>query len=106
MPAAGDVGAADELLDWVVGVRPDVVPALQRALAIDNLTTQQRMQTLLATDRPAYDALVLVVLAGYYRHPDVRERIGYPGQVPMPVPAHDFPEYISEGLLDYLVESS
>ena len=106
MPDAGDVGVADELLDWVLGVRPDLVPALQRALEPGDQSTEELIATLLGTDRAAYDAVVLVILAGYYHHPEVRQRIGYPGQVPMPVPAHDFPEYITEGLLDHLVTSS
>jgi choline dehydrogenase-like flavoprotein len=103
MPAAGDVGVADELLDWVLGIRSDLAAPLHRALSIDAGSTQEHMATLLASDRAASEALILVVLAGYYHHPGVRQKIGYPGQVPMPVPAHDFPEYISEGLVDYLL---
>jgi choline dehydrogenase-like flavoprotein len=103
MPAAGDVGVADGLLDWVLAVRPDLAAPLHRVLNLVDRSTEDLMATLLDADRAGFEALVLVVLAGYYHHPAVREQIGYPGQVAMPVPAHDFPEYISEGLLDYLL---
>ena len=56
-------------------------------------------------DREAYHALVFAVIAGYYHHPDVCSKIGYPGQVARTLTSHDFPEYVSEGLLDFLLTS-
>jgi hypothetical protein len=47
---------------------------------------------------------VLVMVGGYYHHPDVRRLIGYPGQVARVVLAFDYPDYLTEGLLDHLVE--
>ena len=37
-------------------------------------------------------------------HPEVRDRIGYPGQLARPVNALDYPEYLTEGLLDTVIE--
>jgi choline dehydrogenase-like flavoprotein len=100
IPAAGELGVADHLLDWVLGLRPDLSEPLRRALAGDGGDPADRLRHLEAADRAAFDALVLVVLAGYYHDAGVRDRIGYPGQVPRPVQARDYPEYLSEGLLD------
>ncbi|MCU1375530.1 MAG: glucose dehydrogenase, partial [Actinomycetia bacterium] len=102
VPAAGELGVADHLLDWVLGVRPDLSEPLRRALAGDVHDPDDRLRHLEASDRAAFDALVLIVLAGYYHDAGVRDRIGYPGQVPRPVQARDFPEYLSEGLLDHV----
>ena len=55
-------------------------------------------------DPPAYRALVLLVLAAYYRSPDVRARIGWPGPEGAPVGRFEYPEYLTEGLLDHLTE--
>ena len=103
MPAAGDVGVADELLDWVLGVRPDIASPLHRALTLRDTSAEAVIDTLLGSDPAACEALIVVVLAAYYHHPKVRELIGYPGQIPKPVPALDFPDYITEGLLDHLL---
>ena len=52
------------------------------------------------TERATYYDLVLAVVAGYYHSEVVRDLIGYPGQEARPVSGLDFPEYVSEGLLD------
>jgi hypothetical protein len=103
MPAAADVGVAGDLLDRVLDARPDLVAPLLRAVDRDVDDPAVRLERLRTTDAPAYRALVLVVLAAYYRAPDVRARLGYPGQEATPVGRFEFPEYLSEGLLDHLV---
>ena len=45
-------------------------------------------------------ALQLVIVAGYYTDKDVRERLGYPGQLAQQVNAWRYPEYLAEGLID------
>ena len=99
MPAASQVGVEDRGADWVLTVRPDLVEPLERALRIraDELASLRR------ADGTAYDALVVTVLAAYYRDEEVRAAIGYPGQVASVVDSRAFPQYISEGLLDHLV---
>jgi choline dehydrogenase-like flavoprotein len=103
MPAAADVGVAGDLLDRVLDARPDLVAPLLRAVDRDVDDPSARLEVLRTTDAPAYRALVLVVLAAYYRAPGVRARLGYPGQEATPVGRFEFPEYLSEGLLDHLV---
>jgi choline dehydrogenase-like flavoprotein len=102
MPSATDVGVADDLLDAVVRARPDLVDDLRRGLlsAVDDAS--DAVHELRRTDAAAYRAVVLLALAAYYRAPEVQTRIGWPGPIATPVGRFDFPEYLSEGLLDHL----
>jgi hypothetical protein len=104
MPAATDVGVADDLLDAVLRARPDLVDDLRRALADDVVDAWDAVQQLRRVDSGAYRALVLLVLAAYYRSPEVAARIGWAGPLATPVGRFDFPEYLSEGLLDHVLE--
>ena len=45
----------------------------------------------------------MLVLAAYYRSPEVQARIGWPGPVGTAVGRFDYPEYLSEGLLDHVM---
>jgi hypothetical protein len=103
MPGADDVGVADEHLDAVLAARPDLVDDLRRALADHRADAITALDDLRSAARGAYHALVLVVLAAYYRSPEVQLRIGYPGQEPRPVSAFTYPEYLTEGLLDHVL---
>ena len=100
MPAASAAGIAGELLDRVLVARPDLGPVLAAALAVPFDDACARLAELEATDPHAHHALLLAVAGGYYLHPDVRRGIGYPGQLAQPVNARDYPEYLTEGLLD------
>ena len=105
MPAAGDVGIADDLVDWVLTARPDLATAVTRALDRDGdiADATDALASLKGDDREAYHAIVFAVIAGYYHHPDVCSKIGYPGQIARTLASHEFPEYVSEGLLDFLL---
>ena len=61
------------------------------------------LSTTCAHDNVASRALVLVVLAAYYRSDTVEPALGYPGPVATPVGRFEFPEYLDEGLLDHLI---
>lgn len=102
MPGTDDVGVADDLVDAVLDARPDLVDDLRRALRAHD-DPDAHLARLRTDDRAAYRALVLVVLAAYYRAPLVQAGIGWPGPVPTPVPRFEFPEYLEEGLLDHLL---
>jgi choline dehydrogenase-like flavoprotein len=98
-PSAGAAGVADRLLDQVLAARPDLAAGLHRALAPSPAAPAARLAEL-AADRPALDALELVVAGGYYLNPDVRLAIGYPGQEARTLHIDRFPAYVEEGLLD------
>jgi hypothetical protein len=103
MPAAGEVGVAHDLLDAVLRARPDLLDDLRRALVDGVDDGWDGVQALRRADSAAYRALVLLVLAAYYRSPEVGTRIGWAGPAATPVGRFDFPEYLSEGLLDHMI---
>jgi choline dehydrogenase-like flavoprotein len=103
-PAASTAGVAGPLLDRVLAARPDLLPALRRALAEPFTDAGARLAALRASDPRGAHAVELAVAGGYYLSPDVRERIGYPGQVARPASALDYPEYLADGLLERVLE--
>jgi hypothetical protein len=104
MPAAGEVGVADGQLDKVLAVRPDLAEPLARALAdADPADHEASLARLRERDRQAHDALLLVVVGGYYIDADVRRRIGYDGQQPVEVRPEIIPNYVEEGLIEPLL---
>ncbi len=114
MPAASEVGVHAALADRVLGYRPDLAHPLRRALATAapraaspegcSRVSSTSLDELRRVDRPAHQALLVVVAAGYYLSEDVRTRIGYAGQEAIAVDAFAYPEYVSEGLLDGVLE--
>jgi hypothetical protein len=104
MPSAGEVGVADQQLDVVLAARPDLTRHLVRAHArTAELDGAAAFAALAELDPEAEAALEQVVAGGYYASGKVRELIGYTGQQPVPVRPPDFPDYISEGLLERVV---
>ena len=103
MPSAGDV-VGDTRLRFVLNARPDLVEPLQAALRGDLGDDPAARLAALERDQPAHHAaLVLVVVGAYYTDKDVRERLGYPGQVAKPVAAWQYPPYLEEGLTDQVL---
>jgi hypothetical protein len=106
MPAPGSLDIADRQLDLVLASRPDLAEGLRRALeaasdADDPIAWVERLAT---TDPPAHEALVTAVVAGYYLHPAVQQRLGYPGQVGEVVRVDGYPDFIHEGQLERVLE--
>jgi hypothetical protein len=105
MPSATEVGVADGQLDRVLAVRDDLTEPLLRALArVDPEDHEGSLAQLAHDDVEAYDALLLVVVGGYYIDPGVRRRLGYDGQVPAEVRPEIIPDYVEEGLIEPLLE--
>lgn len=106
MPAPGELGIAGAQLDLVLASRPDLEPALRRALeqAPEAGDALEWIESLRIADPDAYDALVVAIVGGYYLHPEVQRRLGYPGQTPRPLPAAGLPDYVEEGLLERIYE--
>jgi hypothetical protein len=104
MPSAGDVGVADGQLDRVLAVRDDLTAPLLRAIAqLDPDDHEGTLERLQRDDAEAHDALLLVIVGGYYIDPDVRRRLGYDGQVPTEVRPEIIPNYVEEGLIEPLL---
>lgn len=105
MPAASEVGVADGQLDRVLAVRDDLTAPLLRALAVvDPADHEGSLEVLQRDDAEAHDALLLVIVGGYYIDADVRRRLGYDGQVPTEVRPEIIPNYVEEGLIEPLLE--
>jgi choline dehydrogenase-like flavoprotein len=100
MPSAAEVDVGGVLLDRVLAVVPDLARTLERALPDDVTDVGAWSAELAARDPAAHRAVLLAVVGAYYLDPDVRSRIGYPGQSTTPVRAQDFPEYLEEDLLE------
>lgn len=103
MPAASEAGVADGRVDAVLAARPDLAAPLLRALDQEVLDAEARLEALARGDLEAREALELVVAGGYYLSREVKRRLGYPGQVAVPVWPDPHPAYVAEGLLDHLV---
>ena len=105
MPAPSSVDIGGRQLDVVLGSRPDLAGDLRRALeAADDVKVPIGwLEALRTQDTEGYEALVTVIVAGYYMHPDVKRLLGYPGQVPQPVSVDGFPDYMA-GLLERAYE--
>jgi hypothetical protein len=103
MPSAGDV-VGDARLRFVLNARPDLVEPLRAALRTELGADPAARIALLERDEPAqHAALVLVVVGAYYTDKEVRERLGYPGQMAKPVEAWRYPPYLEEGLIEVVL---
>jgi hypothetical protein len=102
MPSANEVGVTQALLDRVLAAVPSLAGSLTAALDSDLAEEDVGpwLDGLAAHDRATFGSLALAVAGAYYLDPGVRLRLGYEGQVPQPVRAAAFPEYVDEGLLD------
>jgi hypothetical protein len=82
MPAASEVGVADEGLDRVLRVRPELEADLSRVLkAGTGADAAEQIRDLQRDDPAGFDALALTVTGAYYTDQRVRDLIGYPGQL-------------------------
>ena len=100
MPSAADV-LTDDRLRFVLNARPDLGEPLRAALRGelgDDVGT--RLETLGRDDPTVLGALQLVIVAGYYTDRNVRELIGYPGQMALDIRSWEYPAYLEEGLID------
>jgi hypothetical protein len=106
MPAPGSVDIGGRQLDIVLASRPDLADDLRRALgaAAEADDPVGWVERLAESDPAAHDAFITVVVAGYYLHPDVQRRLGYPGQVGEVVGIDTYPDWAHEGQLERVLE--
>ena len=100
MPSAADV-LSDARLRFVLSARPDLLEPVRAAVRPDLGEDVATRLDVLGRDEPAIlYALQLVIVGGYYTDPDVRELIGYPGQMALELRSWEYPAYLEEGLID------
>jgi choline dehydrogenase-like flavoprotein len=104
MPSASAAGLGSGLLDELLRARPDLAEPLHAALAVvpDGDLSPAELK---ACGRSAFATLSLVVAGAYYLSPRVRDLLEWHSERGRPIEMGAFPEYISEGLLDHLVET-
>jgi hypothetical protein len=101
MPAASEMDVGTSQLDIVLASRPDLAPVLERTLADVVLDDVAGFVTSLEADDPeGYSAVTLVIVSGYYMHPEVHRLIGYPGQAPKDSQRLGEAEIYQEGLME------
>ena len=99
MPSAGAV-VRDARLRFALTARPDLVESLRAALRSELGDDSAARVARLERDEPGHlDALLLVLVGAYYTDKDVRERLGYPGQVAKQIYSWQYPVYLEEGLI-------
>ncbi|CUR58789.1 conserved hypothetical protein [metagenome] len=85
MPSATQAHVPERHLDEALSYRPDLAEGLQQALgAARGLPAEEAIELLNTEHIPAFEALGTLLAGAYFLSPDVRELIGYPGQVPTP----------------------
>ena len=106
IPAAGDMpSAADVLSDarlrFVLIARPDLLGPLRAALRPElGDDVAARLETLGRHEPATLYPLQLVIVGGYYTDTQVRDLIGYPGQMALELRSWEYPAYLEEGLID------
>ena len=100
MPSAGAV-VGDARLRFVLVARPDLAGPLHAALRAELGDDPAARLAVLEREEPdRHGALLLVVVGGYYTDRDVRQRLGYPGQMAKELQSWKYPGYLEEGLID------
>ena len=103
MASAGKVVSAARLR-FVLRARPDLLEPLRAALRPGLGDGPAARSGILEAHEPdLLAALQLAVVGGYYTDNNVRERLGYPGQLAKQLYSWKYPEYMEEGLIDQVL---
>lgn len=104
MPAASEVSVGD-YLDRILSLRPDLSEAFFRgARAVVGTPATVAAEALNHDDPQALATIALVASAAYYMSPQVRTLIGYPGQEKRLFDADATPEYVTNGMLQRVID--
>jgi hypothetical protein len=87
MPSASDVGVADLLLRKVNRYRPDLIAAISAILRdAGGIPAMDLIDRLERREPRRLQQLFEAIAGAYYLSPEVRRRIGYPGQEALTLP--------------------
>jgi hypothetical protein len=101
MPSATEAGAVGEWLEAVLAARPDLaVPLGGVTPATAGMDPAEAIAALPTRDPGGWAAFTTAVPAAYFMNPEVRSRLGYPGQEAVPIDPDAPPDYLEDGLLD------
>jgi hypothetical protein len=100
LPSASQAGVAERFLDDVLTALPEVAePLAALLLSLRGQEPAAAVARLQAENPAGFDLLSTVVAGAYFLNPDIRQKIGYPGQQAIPIPVEDPPDYEQDGLL-------
>lgn len=101
IPSASEAGAVGEWLDAVLAARPDFeTPLAGLPGSTAGMSAAEAIATLPERDPAGWSALTSAVVAAYFMNPAVSERIGYAGQLAIPIDPDAPADYLEDGLLD------
>lgn len=83
MPSASEADVPTRWIDEALRHRPDLVEALMAAIdAATGKEAQEAVEYLNKEHIPAFEAMGTLTAGAYFLNPQVKQLIGYPGQVP------------------------
>jgi hypothetical protein len=86
MPSASRAEVHTRWVDRALAARPDLLVGLRQALDLSaGLPAEAAVEMLNSQHAPVFDALGTVTAGAYFLSPEIRQLIGYPGQVPQPI---------------------
>jgi hypothetical protein len=105
LPSASQAGVAGKWLDAVLESRPDLAAPLVALIGkAGGREPGAVIAEFQASDPGAFGVLAELVPGAYYMNPDVCQLVGYPGQVGLEVDMAWPPDWLTEGLLDPVIE--
>ena len=105
MLAASRADVGGPVLDRILSLRDDLKePFFRGLLAVTGKEPAAAAKALNTDDPMALATIGLVASAAYYMSPDIRQLIGYPGQEKRSFDADATPEYVTNGMLQVVID--
>jgi hypothetical protein len=102
-PSASEAGVANEGLDQLLTVRPDLLDALKSLLLrAKDRPANEFLRDLQTNDPAAFGVLAESVPGAYFLNGDVRAKLKYNGQNPRAIDPHA--DYLDDGLLQSVID--
>jgi hypothetical protein len=104
-PSASSVGVHLEMLDEVMRIRPDLEEGFLRAVQYcHGKDLSDGLNGLAKEDDAAFSALTTVTTGGYMMTDEARKAVGYPGQDKAPYDPTEMPQYVTNGMLQRVID--
>lgn len=102
-PSASEAGVANQGLDQLLAVRPDLLnPLKSLLLRAKDRSPAEFLRELQTSDQGAFGVLTEAVPGAYFLDPDVRAKLKYTGQSARPIDPRQ--DYLDDGLLQSVID--
>jgi len=102
-PSASEAGVAQDGLDQILAVRPDLAEGLKKILAqAQGRNAAEFLAELQINDPAGFGLLAELVPGAYFLNSRVRAALGYDGQSARPIDPR--PDYCDDGLLQSVID--